>query len=195
MKVDGSREMVSSLTSEQLSDPAERTDRDLLARIADRDKCALQEFFVCHAMHVHKLLRPLRDRRESVEETLLDSFVVVWREAHKFRGESRALIWLLAIVYGRTLAAHRGELARSNGTAAPDFGEDASGQTARPQWLSRALVPLPFPQRAAFELAYGLGLSCDEMACVMHCSPKSVKTTLLDARRALELAGAKMPRK
>jgi RNA polymerase sigma-70 factor (ECF subfamily) len=194
MQVDGSREMVSSLTTEQLSDFADRTDRDLLARIADRDKCALQEFFLRHAMQVHKLLYPLSDMR-SVEEVLLDSFVVVWREAHKFRGESRALIWLLKIVYGQALAAHRSELARSNGTAASDFGEDASGNTARPQWLSRATVPLPFAQRAALELGYGLRLSCDEMASVMQCSPKIVKTTLLHARRALDLASAKMPRK
>jgi len=189
-----SREMFSSLTSDQLSDAGERTDHDLLARMAARDKYALQAFFPRHAMHVHKLLQPISDTRESVDETLVDSFVVVWREAHKFRGESRALIWLLKIVYDRALASHRGELARLKGTTASDFGEDACGSARRPQWLSRALVQLSFAQRAAIELAYGLGLSCDEMASVMQCSPKIVKTTLLHARRALDLAGAKMPR-
>jgi len=197
MKVEDSRELVSGRTSERISDDsAEQTDRALLARIADRDECALREFFLRHAIHVHKLLRPLSDMRESVEEILLlDSFVAVWRKAHKFRAKSRALIWLLEIAYARALASHRSELARSNGTAASDCGADVFGNAARPECPSRALVQLPFVQRAAIELAYGLGLSCDEMASVMQCSPKIVKTRLLYARRALDLASPEMARK
>lgn len=191
-----SREMISSRTSEQISDdPAEQTDRALLARIADGDRHALRDFFLRHEMHVYKLLRPLSDMRESVEEAALDTFVAVWREARGFRGESRALIWLLGIAYRRGLAYQRGESARSNGTAAPAFGDDPPANTTRPEWLSRALLQLPFKQRAVIELAYGIGLSCEEMAAVMQCAPKMVKTSLLRARLAFNLASAKMARK
>ena len=178
-------------SSEQSSlDLDEQTDRSLLARIAVRDKRALREFFMRHQMSVRSLLRRIGPSRELVEAVVIETFVVVWREAHVFRGESRALIWLFGLAYRLRLAYLRTEIASSTGAVEADFDGDSS-EITRPDWLSRALVRLSFRQQAAIELVYGLGLSCDETASVMQCSAKTIKALLLHARRHLDLSSPK----
>jgi RNA polymerase sigma-70 factor, ECF subfamily len=195
MKVDDSPETALSRTSGELSDDlVEQTDRNLLTRIADGDKSALREFYLRHEMRVRRLLRWIGGSRDSVEETVLDTFLVIWREASKFRGDSRVLIWILGIAYRRRLAYLQSQLAWSEETVESDFNGDSSDIASRPEWLSRALLQLPLRQRAVIELTYGLGLSCDEVSSVMQCPMKTVKITLLQARRHLDLARATMPR-
>lgn len=179
------------LKSEQISfDLDEQRDRRLVARIAAQDKRALRELFMRHQKRVRSLLRRVGCSRESVEDVVIETFVVVWREAHVFRGDSRVLIWLLGLAYCLRLAHLRTEIAGSEGAVETDFDSDSS-EIARPDWLSRALVRLSFRQRAAIELVYGLGLSCDETASVMQCSLKTVKARLLHARRHLDLSSLK----
>ena len=179
------------LKSEQISlDLDEQTDRSLVARIAARDKRALRELFMRHQMRVCSLLRRIGCSRESVEDVVIETFVVVWREAHEFRGESRVLIWLFGLAYRLRFAYLRTEIASSEGAVETDFDGDSS-EITRPDWLSRALVRLSFRQRAAIQFVHGLGLSCDETASVMQCSLKTVKARLLHARRHLDLSNLK----
>lgn len=174
-------------SSEQSSlDLDEQTDRGLLTRIAVRDKHALREFFLRHQMRVRSLLHRISRPREPVEEIVIETFLVVWREAHEFRGESTVSIWLLGIAYRLRLLSLRSELASLDGPVEAGFDGDSSGMTSRPGWLSQALIQLSFKQLAVVELVYGLGLSCDEIAFVMQCSMKTVKARLLHARRNLD---------
>jgi DNA-directed RNA polymerase specialized sigma24 family protein len=81
--------------------------------------------------------------------------------------------------------------------AAPFIESDLDADSdiaSGPEWLSRALLQLPFRQRAVIELSYGIGLSCDEICSVMQCTMKMVKIRLLQARRHLDRARGKMPR-
>jgi hypothetical protein len=58
-----------------------------------------------------------------------------------------------------------------DGAALIESDLDADSDIASgPEWLSRALLQLPFRQRAVIELSYGIGLSCDEnlLGYAMH---------------------------
>ena len=173
--------------SEQIGlDHDEETDYGLLTRIAAQDRRALRKFFSRHQMRVHSFLRRIRRSRELVEEIVIETFAVVWREAHTFPCESRVSIWLLGIAYRLTFASLRSELAGSDGPVEADFDDDVSEKTSRPAWLSQALMRLSFRERAVVELVYGLGLSCDEIASVLHCSTEAVKAELLHVRGNLD---------
>ena len=81
-----------------------------------------------------------------------------------------------------------------DGAALIESDLDADSDIASgPEWLSRALLQLPFSPRAVIELSYGIGLSCDEICSVMQCTMKTVKIRLLQARRHLDRARGKMP--
>jgi RNA polymerase sigma-70 factor (ECF subfamily) len=167
-------------------DHDEETDYGLLTRIAAQDRRALRKFFPRHQARVCSFLRRIRRSREPVEELVIDTFAVVWREAHTFPRESRVSIWLLGIAYRLMLASLRNELAGSDGPVEADFDGDDSEKTSRPAWLSQALMRLSFRERAVVELVYGLGLSCDEIASVLQCSMEAVKAGLLQAREKLD---------
>jgi RNA polymerase sigma-70 factor, ECF subfamily len=173
--------------SEQIGlDHAEETDYGLLTRIVAQDRRALREFFSRHQTRVRSFLRRIRRSREPVEELVIETFAVVWHEAHTFPCESRVSIWLLGIAYRVTFASLQSELAGSDGPVEADFDGDVSEKTARAAWLSQALMRLSFRERAVVELVYGLGLSCDEIASVLQCSTEAVKAGLLHARGNLD---------
>jgi RNA polymerase sigma-70 factor (ECF subfamily) len=167
-------------------DHDEETDYGLLTRIAARDRRALREFFSRHQTRVHGFLRRIRRSREPVEELVIETFAVVWREAHTFPCGSRVSIWLLGIAYGLTFASLRSELASSDGPVEAEFDSDVLEKPSRPAWLSQALMRLSLRERAVIELVYGLGLSCDEIASVLQCSTEAVKARLLHARETLD---------
>jgi RNA polymerase sigma-70 factor, ECF subfamily len=167
-------------------DHDEETDYGLLTRIAAQDRRALRKFFSRHQTRVHGFLRRIRSSREPVEELVIETFAVVWREAHTFPCESRVSIWLLGIAYRLTFASLRSELASSDAPVEADFDSDVSEKPSRPAWLSQALMRLSFRERAVVELVYGLGLSCDEIASALQCSTEAVKAGLLHARGNLD---------
>lgn len=176
---------------EQLSvDPADHADRDLLKRIAARDRGALREFFLRYEIQVRTLLRRMCIPRESVEENVINTFTEVWRDAHLFRAESRVLIWLFGIAYRLSLIGGQNELVHSGMTMEADFIDVSADMDSRPEWLSQVLIQLPFTQRAVVELAYGLRLSSDEIAYVMQCPTNTVKIRLFLARQRMDLARA-----
>jgi RNA polymerase sigma-70 factor, ECF subfamily len=173
--------------SEQIGlDYDEETDYGLLTRIAAQDRRALRKFFPRHQARVHSFLHRIMRSREPVEELVIETFAVVWREAHTFPCESRVSIWLLGIAYRLTFASLRSELAGSDGPVEADFDGDVSEKSSRAAWLSQALMRLSFRERAVVELVYGLGLSCDESASVLQCSTEAVKAGLLNARGILD---------
>jgi RNA polymerase sigma-70 factor, ECF subfamily len=179
--------LVISPRSQQIGlDHDDETDYDLLTRIAAKDRRALRKLFPRHQTRVHRFLRRIRHSREPVEELVIETFGVAWREAHTFQRESRVSIWLLGIAYRLTFASLRSELAGSDGPVEADFDGDVSEKISRPAWLSQALMRLSFRERVVVELVYGLGLSCDEIAYVLQCSTEAVQAALLHARGTLD---------
>jgi hypothetical protein len=74
-----------SRRSEQIGlDHDEETDYRLLTRIAAQDRRALRKLFSRHQARVHSVLCRIRHSREPVEETVIETFAVVWRKAHTF---------------------------------------------------------------------------------------------------------------
>ena len=173
--------------SEQIGlDHGQETDYGLLTCIAGQDRRALRKFFSRHQTRVHSFLRRIRRSRDPVEELVIETFAVVWREAHTFPCESRVSVWLLGIAYRLMLASQRSNLAGSDGPIGAAFEGDVSEKTSRSAWLSQALIRLSFRERAVVELVYGFGLSCDEIASVLQCSMEAVKAGLLHATGNLD---------
>ena len=54
-----------------------------------------------------RFLMRLALRYELAEEVINDTFWVVWRQAERFRGDSRVSTWIMGIAYRRALRALR----------------------------------------------------------------------------------------
>jgi len=171
---------------------SDQAERRLLLRIAARDRRAMEEFYLLYYTRVQRLLRRIIWQREWIEELVNDTFMVVWKEATQFQGESRVCTWVFAIAYRCRLMAFRDESrAQSSPLHVPLLTASERGDLSlnltSADWIDRALDRLPMEQSAALELTYGLGLSYVEISTVMRCPEDTVKARVFDACRKLRV--------
>jgi RNA polymerase sigma-70 factor (ECF subfamily) len=128
-------------------------------------------------------LAPDADPDDVVQESLARA----WQKWHLYdaaRGSATA--WLLAITADQARSARRTRVRRLR---LIDELADLPEAPAPPQQhdldLDRAIDDLPERQQLAVQLHYFVGLSVDETAAAMACSPGTVKSTLFDARTRL----------
>ena len=170
----------------------ESQDAQLLRRVAQQDKRALEELYSAYHRRLSRFLLRLAPRHDFAEEVINDTFWVVWCKAADFRGASRVSTWILGIAYRHALHALRQER-RSGGTGhPPELHQDAdssdpadNGDTQ--DWIAHGLNLLPDEQRLTLELAYFLGYSCEEIATITECPVGTVKARMFHAREKLRL--------
>jgi RNA polymerase sigma-70 factor (ECF subfamily) len=163
---------------------------DLIARVAEGDRKAFEELYHLYHRRMARFLTRLTRRYDLAEEVINDTFWIVWRKAHTFRGDSQPSTWILGIAYRKARNAFRASarLAEKNLEAEeiPLTTEAPAGAEELRDWLVRALEQLPVEQRMAVELCYELGYSCEEIAAIMDCPVNTVKTRLFHARAKLQ---------
>ena len=85
----------SDAVSPRVSDP--RSDRDLLAAVADAGRGALEELYARHAPWLTlRLARRCADP-ELVDQAVQDTFVAVWRKPRSYKGEGEVAAWIWGI--------------------------------------------------------------------------------------------------
>jgi RNA polymerase sigma-70 factor, ECF subfamily len=166
-------------------------EKELVRRVAHRDRRAFEELYNLYHRRLARFLTRLTQRYDVAEEIINDTFWVVWRSAHEFRGDSQPSTWILGIAYRKARNAFRSASrarARENlpGLPAPLTSEEPAHAEELRDWLAHGLAQLPVEQRLALELCYELGHSCEEIAAVMGCPVNTVKTRLFHARAKLQ---------
>ncbi len=179
------------------ADTAAVDDESLFAQVAAGDAAALRRFYFAFHRRLHRFLLRVTHDPQLADEAVNDTMMIVWQQARTFRHESRVSTWVMGIAYRRALKALE---ARRRARAAVDAererhdtqiagtraGEDLLAAAAeRGDWLDRALVELSDEHRLVIELAYYVGLSCEEIAVVASCPVGTVKTRLHYARKHL----------
>ncbi len=163
-------------------------ERDLLARIAARDREAMRDFHLLYYRRLARFVARVTDRRERVEDIVDEAFVTVWQRAGEFHGDSRVSTWVMGIAWRhgrRSMRRHRRLAAYPLLPMIPSAVE-ASGPESR-NTLERAMSMLSPEQRALIELAYVGAYSCEEISAIMKCPASAVRTRLLDARCKLRI--------
>jgi RNA polymerase sigma-70 factor, ECF subfamily len=169
------------------------SDDTLLQQIAAGDRGAFELFFRRHYTRVFQFVHRTLRRHDVVEEVVDDTFLVVWRSAASFAGQSAVTTWLLGIGYRQALKA----LERLQREARTDGDDDALDTVvdlhprSDPQaaaeanelndLLRKGVETLSETHRAALELA-ALGHSAPEIAEIVGCPEATVRTRLFHAR-------------
>lgn len=168
-------------------------DLTLLRRVADGDRDAFRRLYSQYHRRLHRFLMRLTRDRQLAEEVINDTMLVVWQHARDFRGASRVSTWILGIGYRRALKS----LERRRNSSAQDVIVatcttpsasllDALSHGAETHnWVDVALTHLSPEHRMVLELAYFLGLSCEEIAEVAECPLGTVKTRMFYGRERL----------
>ncbi|RKF26270.1 RNA polymerase sigma factor [Micromonospora globbae] len=176
-------------------------DRRLLCLVAAGDESALEELYVRHGPALLAYAEGLLADRQLAEETVQDTLLAVWRGAGSFQDRSTVRTWLFGIC--RRQASRRGGARRGTvhvpidaavGVATDEPGPEAvTLARADARAVAAAMVELPSIHREVLDLAFGAGLTRDEIAAVLDVPVGTVKSRLFHARVVLARALADGP--
>jgi RNA polymerase sigma-70 factor, ECF subfamily len=97
------------------------SDESLLHAITAGSEDALAELIRRHRRSVSSVVRRIISCPQDVEEAVQDVFVIVWRQAPRFRGEAKATTWIHTIARNTAVS----NLRRSRGLPSMErFGRD-----------------------------------------------------------------------
>jgi RNA polymerase sigma-70 factor (ECF subfamily) len=156
-------------------------ERDLLSRIAARDREAMRDFHVLYYRRLARFVARVTARRDVVDDIVDQVFVTVWQRAGGFRGDSRVSTWVMGIAWRHGLTSIQRERGRVDHPMLSKFPPDSEG-LERCDVLARAISRLSPEHRALIELTYVGAYSCDEIGVIMNCPVDSLKRRLFDAR-------------
>jgi RNA polymerase sigma-70 factor (ECF subfamily) len=152
----------------------DRTDRDLMDRLANGDLGALDRLYEHHGAMAFSIAYRITGDRTAAEDVVQEAFLGAWRNAARYvdaRGSVRT--WLLSIVHHRAIDAIRrrrptAELPDAEATlpsalTLPDTWAEVEQRLDR-DTVRAALATISEVQREAIELAYFGGLSQTEIA-------------------------------
>jgi RNA polymerase sigma-70 factor, ECF subfamily len=169
----------------------ENSDEELIAKIADGNRLAMQVLYARHQTRIFRLLLCLAGDADIAEGLVADVFLSAWRLAPRFDGGTTVSTWLIAIARGKAEGAtQRGTVTQSNMEQAT-IGDPtparltASRAVHRGEKLRTCLARLPREQREMIDLVYYHGKSLPEIAGITGLSQTGVRAQMLQARRRL----------
>lgn len=182
------------VTSTDLTPTAEG---EVIRQVAAGDRAAFETAYRFYHPKLMRFVSRLTQRTDLVEEVVNDTMVVVWRQADRFRGESRPTSWVLGIAYRTALKRLRKVARRSEEELTEELrlvdprqpeASLAERQTQRQtrDRIRHALRRLSPEHRAVVELTFFGDYAYREIAEIVGCPVNTVKTRMFHARKRLE---------
>ena len=177
-----------SVQAEIQGKDANAAEARLLQRIAANDSDAFEALFDNYHPRLFRFLFRLTRSHGAAEELANDVLLTLWKDAARFRGESKVSTWIFGIAYRQALRHLRKRTFKLVPFTEEDAAVDESGaRLEREDWVRRGVEALPPKQKLTVMLVYFLGLSCEETAKVSGVPVSTVKTRMFHARRKMKL--------
>jgi RNA polymerase sigma-70 factor (ECF subfamily) len=171
-------------------------ERDTVAAAQRGDRAAFKTLYDRYRDRIYNLIFYSMGDELSAEDVLQVVFIKVYRGLPRFRFEASFATWIYRITINECLNQQRRRgpyhiplEALLGGDEEMDRGAAADLQHAegeRREIIHRAVMELSPKLRAAVALKYLEGLSYEEIASVLECSPGTVASRLNRALRELE---------
>lgn len=173
-------------------DSQERTDWELMQRVAAGEERAIEELYSRFGALVFQSARQVLKSRAEVEDAVQEIFVRLWQTADRFDPTRAKLVtWVMLISRRHLIDRLRRQAVRPDRAALDETRNDAGGAVAPPEpepsaaeadegrlRLKRQLARLPELQRTVIERAYFQGFSLREIASQLDAPLGTVKSAL-----------------
>lgn len=163
-------------------------DAALIAAVRDGSELAFNTIVDRHQQAVRTFLRRVMGNESDADDLAQETFLIAWRQARSFRGESSMRSWLCGIAWRKAKEAQR-TWTRSRERDTEHHARVASDTViARMEdrlAVKRALAALPLEQRAAVILCLVCGFSHSEAAAILGAALGTVKSHVLRGRERL----------
>jgi RNA polymerase sigma-70 factor (ECF subfamily) len=166
---------------------------DLIEQIANGDKRAFRELYDLHSAKVYNTALRYSQDVSDAEEITQDVFTSIFRNASKFKSESKVSTWVYRIAVNTSLNYQKKKKRATfyslsdSENEKPDFENPATilEDQEKNQLLLLAVDKLPETQKTAFILALIEELPRQEVADIMETSLKAVESLLQRAKANL----------
>ena len=164
----------------------------LMKRIAEGDEKAFAALYSALETRVYRfILSKLNDPFEAAD-IMNETFLEVWKSAHKFEERSKASTWIFGIAYHKVMDHHRRKKpAQLDDLDHCDPVDESADQAAamialeESDHLHHCLARLKPAFRAVLELSFFEDLPYREIAEIISCPEGTVKTRVYHAKEAL----------
>ena len=166
-------------------------DAALLAAVREGSELAFNTIVDRHQQAVRTFLRRVMGNESDADDLAQETFLIAWRQARSFRGESSVRSWLCGIAWRKAKEAQRAwtrRRARDSAHHARLASDTVSAPMEDRLAVKRALATLPLEQRAAVILCLVCGFSHSEAAAILGTALGTVKSHVLRGRERLVLA-------
>jgi RNA polymerase sigma-70 factor, ECF subfamily len=167
-------------------------DDDLIARIANGDRLAMQVLYARHHVRVYRFVLRFVRNEATAEDLISDVFLDVWRQANRFEGRSSVSTWLMSIARFKALSSLRKrpeeELDEQQAETIVDQSDDpevAAQKRDKGNALRQCLTALSPEHREVIDLVYYHEQSVEEVAAIVGIPEATVKTRMFYARKRL----------
>jgi RNA polymerase sigma-70 factor (ECF subfamily) len=169
------------------SQSSSESDGELLIAIAAGNRRALEYLYLRYQRRLARFLWRFTQCHENIEEIINDTFMVIWRNANKFRCASQVSTWMFGIAYRKWLKSMREQRNRGGRRLheCQEIAVDPVLDSEVQDWVMHALNCLPDEQRMALELANHMGYSLIEIAEMTGSPIGTVKARMFHARRKM----------
>ncbi|MFT3696944.1 MAG: RNA polymerase sigma factor [Kofleriaceae bacterium] len=169
---------------------------DLVSRLRDGDRDAVEQAYVAHHAAVRGFARKLVGDVDTAEDLVHDTFVALPRAIRGFRGEASLRSFLIGVAINHAKRHIRSAMRRRKATErfaeVPRESEvhaDVALERSRlAERLSRALDDLPIDQRVVFVLCEAEQRTSVEVAAIVGAPEGTVRTRLMHAKKKLREA-------
>jgi len=169
----------------------DNSDEALIAKIASRNRLAMQVLFARHHARIYRFVLRLLGSEALAEDVTSEVFLDVWRQAHRFEARSAVTTWLLAIARHKALAELRRRPEPPSDAGSMDASDPADNPEAtfaikhRGEILRNCLTRLSPRHREIIDLVYYHEKSVQEAAAILGVPGNTVKTRMFHARKKL----------
>jgi RNA polymerase sigma-70 factor (ECF subfamily) len=162
-----------------------RTDEQLLARVAGGHRDAFAVLYERHAERILRFAMRVVRAPHLAEEVLQETMMVVWNEADRFEGRSKATTWMLGIARNLSHNLLRREARGARQPNLPVVGEDPGPSAERSVRVEAAVGRLSPRLREVLHLVFHEELTLREVAEILGIPEGTVKSRMYHARKAL----------
>jgi RNA polymerase sigma factor (sigma-70 family) len=169
------------------------SDRELLRRFdVGQDEAAFAMLLRRHGAMVLRVCRRVLDRQEDAEDAFQATFLVLARKAGSVAWHESVATWLHTTARQLARETHRSgtrRKVRETRSWAPGAGDEPADDVSSRELLAildEELAGLPEEYRGPLLLCCMEGMSGDEAAAQLGCSPSTVKRRLRDGRELLQ---------
>ena len=172
------------------SHDATTSDEELMTRAAGGDMGAFELLVERHQRSALNTARRFLGRSSLAEDVVQEAFLKILAGARRYRPTARFRTYLYNVIWHLCVDSFRRkrplalELLPQQAQAG-DSPDEAAVRAERDELLRRAVDDLPARQRMALVLKHFEGMSYDDIAGVMECSPGAVDSLLSRARSTL----------